>query len=512
MKNYERAETPGQNEALHRATLEKTEYIQSLTETERQLSLARGRPLLTLTDFVLFRTLNFLATRVKIVPERMAARFAKSAAKRSPYRTARGLINESSSDTTPMPSVKSFVLSGKKSPKPSWPTILVVSHEAERTGAPIVALNLAQALAPRFNVVSLVLRKGAILESFRDVSTEVHVADRFHREGSGYSSLIKNLCRKHKFSFAIVNSIESRGVLQPLSIHKVPTVSLVHEFASYTRPKSAFTDVADWSSELVFSTHVTLENALLENPALTKHRFHVLPQGKCEVPNVPQSAAQRDAEQSWLRTSLGLGNGTPPPLLIIGAGQVQLRKGVDLFIEVATRVLKDKRSKNVRFAWIGNGYDPKRDLDYSVYLYDQLRRAGIADRVQILRATSEIEFVYQLADVFVLSSRLDPLPNVAIDALSSGLPVLCFDRATGIAEFLEIGGLARECVADYIDTSDMAQKLLAIISVDYMRDELSMRSKQIAESMFDFALYAKQIETLGLDAARKVAFDNRVSL
>jgi hypothetical protein len=40
------------------------------------------------------------------------------------------------------------------------------------------------------------------------------------------------------------------------------------------------------------------------------------------------------------------------------------------------------------------------------------------------------------ADLFLLSSRLDPLPNVAIDELTMGLPVLCFEKTSGIADFM----------------------------------------------------------------------------
>ena len=41
------------------------------------------------------------------------------------------------------------------------------------------------------------------------------------------------------------------------------------------------------------------------------------------------------------------------------------------------------------------------------------------------------------SDLFVVSSRLDPLPNVAIDAMQASTPVLCFDNACGIAGLLK---------------------------------------------------------------------------
>ncbi len=98
-------------------------------------------------------------------------------------------------------------------------------------------------------------------------------------------------------------------------------------------------------------------------------------------------------------------------------------------------------------------------MTYSVYLVDQIKRAGLESQMKILRSTSEIELAYQTADLLLVSSRLDPLPNVAIDALTLGLPVLCFEKTTGIADFLSENGLGEQCVAQYLDTHDLARKV-----------------------------------------------------
>ena len=66
------------------------------------------------------------------------------------------------------------------------------------------------------------------------------------------------------------------------------------------------------------------------------------------------------------------------------------------------------------------------------------------------------------SDLFVVSSRLDPLPNVAIDAMQSGTPVLCFDKACGIANLLEEQpALHAAGVAPYLDCSSMARQAVA---------------------------------------------------
>ncbi len=65
--------------------------------------------------------------------------------------------------------------------------------------------------------------------------------------------------------------------------------------------------------------------------------------------------------------------------------------------------------------------------------------AGSDDTVSIVDAIPDLEPIYRLADLFLLSSRLDPLPNVAIDAALRGIPVVCFEGATGIADLLAQG-------------------------------------------------------------------------
>src|SRR5207344_345919 len=113
-------------------------------------------------------------------------------------------------------------------------------------------------------------------------------------------------------------------------------------------------------------------------------------------------------------------------MLVLGLGTVHIRKGVDLFIDCASRVVLAAKGRPCRFVWIGTGYNPEQDAAYSVYLADQIRRAGLQEHVHFIESTPDIEEAYKSADLLLLTSRLDPLPNVAIDAMTHGLPVVCF--------------------------------------------------------------------------------------
>jgi glycosyltransferase involved in cell wall biosynthesis len=379
--------------------------------------------------------------------------------------------------------------------------MIVVTHDASRTGAPILALNLARVFSNRYNVITVCLRGGDLIADFQKYSTEIHVAEHVVGSGAQYARLLDTIVAKKRPVFAVVNSIESRYILSSLRKHQIPSVALFHEFASYTLPKSAFKDAFLLADEIVFSTELTIENALQETSFVRTPRFHVLPQGRCEVPQSGGAEAMRQVERDRLAAFLRPDGNQEDEFVVIGAGFVHIRKGVDLFIDVARRVAATEVGKKARFVWIGGGYDPERDPAYSVYLRDQIERAELTDRM-MLGETSEIDHVYKLSNLLLLTSRLDPLPNVAIDAMSEGIPVICFDKTTGIADVLTDAGLGDACVADYLDTAEAAEKILRLIRSNDSYRRVCERSKNYAARAFDFDGYATQIERWGLEAAR----------
>ncbi len=488
------AEHQARIEELNRVLEGQRSEIAQTHDLRAQLAVARSRPGKVLRDLMRHRILKYLSTKSPPLSAQSAARLAVSARKRDPKRSLA---------TAPAPAGRERALPAKRRAAAILDarkkTILVVSHEATRTGAPILALNIVQRLAARYNVVSLILGGGELADDFGRSSALLVEVDRLRMPDLELEGVIRDVAAEHPLTFAIVNSVESRMALKPLQAAGVPTVSLVHEFSSYTRPRSAFPDVLALSTETVFSTKMTLENAVTDLWLYPGASVHVAPQGKCVVPATPGATSEASVEKIWLARNLRPEAGSRE-FLVIGLGDIQLRKGVDLFIECATIIKNQPGGERFQFVWIGKGYDPEREITYSVYLADQMKRAGLGLQMKILRSTSQIEFAYQSADLLLLSSRLDPLPNVAIDALTLGLPVLCFDKTTGIADFLNENGLGESCVAQYLDTHDMARKVMALADSDSLRTSVSERSRAAAQSAFDMDAYVSRIEAIAEQA------------
>lgn len=376
-------------------------------------------------------------------------------------------------------------------------TILIVSHEGVRGGAPILAYTLVKELAQRYNVITLFLSGGPLLQDCKDAGAIVIGPIGLSNSMPLADFVVDRISRSAKLKFAIVNTIASHYVLPGLAKRYVPSISLIHEFAAYFRPLSAFREAVFWSGSVVFSAEITRDNAKANIPDLENSNFLIIPQGRCVVPEfdaLRKTNTKREGE--IVRRTLRPDRFPKDGFVVVGAGLVEFRKGVDLFISTAARVLQLDPSLPIRFIWVGRGYEPQTDVHYSAYLADQIQRSGLADNFEFLNEVSNLSAVFENSDVLMLSSRLDPLPNVAIDAISVGLPVLCFANTTGVASLLTKFGVSEHAVARYLDVDDLADKVVALAKSKEMKAKLSAASLEIACATFEMQNYITNIERI----------------
>lgn len=474
------------------------------------LFMARSRPWKIWRDKARYVALSLLVSGRLPLSEQARARIVRSAEKRNPARSLEGAHVVGVSPLVPGPpsalsnQVHLPRLEGRLPRHADRVDVLVVTHESTATGAPILAYNIARVLSDRYNVTLLSLRDGPISDSLRDVACEVIVTPGPPQPGSPAWQALKQALTESPMQFAIANSLESRYVLPLFFEMDIPSLALIHEFASFfPAPEGAFDMVMKHADHVVFSSSLTFDDAAESASVEMASKIHILPQGKCLVPRKDSADLDtHDSDERNILKSQLRPTGEEHSFLVIGAGYVQGRKGVDLFIEVARLAISraEVDGRKLRFAWIGDGFDEKTSDDLALVraLKDQLRRAAMSEDVIFVPLTTQIEYVYELADVLLLSSRLDPLPNVAIDAMSLGLPVISFEHATGISCILRDAGLGDTCVADYLDTADMGDKLLALMQSPGLYKMVSETIQAYATSMFDMVRYVGTLEAMAL--------------
>ncbi|HEX7678918.1 MAG TPA: glycosyltransferase family 4 protein, partial [Thermoanaerobaculia bacterium] len=384
---------------------------------------------------------------------------------------------------------------------PSRETVLLIVHEASPTDAPLIAYNIAVQLRRRYNVVAVLLAAGELFHDFETCCAAV--VGPIPRSGwcdVDTKHLVRHLCRSYRVLYAIANSIETRMMLPALAHAHVPVVTLVHEFASYTRPAGSMGRALDWSTHVVFPAGLVADSAQKEHPTLCGRTIHVLPQGPCPAPTakeLPETTSSGASPNEVVRQ-----RGRDDALVVLGSGAVHFRKGVDLFLSCAAAVATLGSKCPVRFVWIGEGYQPADDASYSCYLADHIERAGLVTTVSIINSTADVETAYAMADVFLLSSRLDPLPNVAIGAALRGIPVVCFEDATGMAGILAADDLASQCVVPYLDVKAAAALIARLADNEPERAAIGHATRRLALATFDLDRYVRRLDELGIDAAR----------
>lgn len=123
--------------------------------------------------------------------------------------------------------------------------------------------------------------------------------------------------------------------------------------------------------------------------------------------------------QGRVRSELGIGPGECMALFVGG-----LLKGAAAAIRAVSMV------EGIRLVLISNS-DPAADQAVA-------RSEGVADRVDFLPFTKEVERYFAAADVFVFPTIYEPYGMVISEAMASGLPVVT-SRVAGAAELIEHG-------------------------------------------------------------------------
>ena len=377
--------------------------------------------------------------------------------------------------------------------------VLVICHEASRTGAPILGWNLIRDLRKKHPVVTLLMHGGILEEEFAAASDGVVgplTAEEWHPAEAAI--VAERLVQAYRPLYAVSNSVVTAPLAPPLAALGVPVVALVHEFAAYTRPLDWMRSVLDWATHIVFPAEIVAESSFENFPGFEERRgIHVLAQGRQMLPLTKNAGEEDEGDIGEAMRSAD----EQDAFIVLGAGYVHIRKGVDLFLSVAAAARRIAPDIRFKFIWVGDGYDPEKDSSYSVYLRAQIHKSGLQDTVVFLEPVAEFEPAYRAADVFLMSSRLDPQPNVGIDALTLGLPTVCFEGACGTGEVLARDPETRSLVVPHLDTEAAAREICRLANDPEARKALSQAVARVARSAFNGEVYATQIDAWGMDAA-----------
>ncbi len=347
------------------------------------------------------------------------------------------------------------------SPTQLPPPVLIIGHDAERAGAQNVLLSLLREWKrSRPFPFCLILNGGGPLRSeFEACCPTLVLADHPAPEERKAALGALLLTRPR---LIISNTVVNGPLLKELQWLAVPVVTHVHELQK---------SIERWAPGPIFeatlkhSKHFIAASDPVAANLRTGHQ--VAPESITvihEFIDTEYPAADTEAVARF-RAELGA---APHDILVFGCGTTDWRKGADLFVEIAAECRSEPR---LRFAWIGGGSaDEKSALD------EAIERHGLSGRVRFLGQHADPRRLFPAGQIFLLSSREDPFPLVALEAADAGLPVVCFADAGGMPHFVG----TEECgiIVPFADTLAAAAAVRKLAADESLRAQLGERGRQ----------------------------------
>lgn len=248
----------------------------------------------------------------------------------------------------------------------------------------------------------------------------------------------------------------------PMLTHSGPE-DLSH--LALTRKLRAFSGIDPKRFNPVAPSHWLKQKA--ERSALFK-RFETI-----HIPTGVNTQNYKPIPQNIARQQLGLSD-TEKVLLFAADTVDDHRKGFDLLLAALQRLPENLRVTPVA---MGKVKDRRNGIHY----------LGKIDGAAALSA------VYSAADAFVLPTRADNLPNVALEAMACKLPVISFD----------VGGMP-DCIvegetgflAPPEDTTSLAQFIERVLTDDGLRHAMSKKCRALMLNEFSEDISARRYEAL----------------
>lgn len=149
------------------------------------------------------------------------------------------------------------------------------------------------------------------------------------------------------------------------------------------------------------------------------------------------------ALRATVRDDLRRSHGLQSSCVILFCGTGFKRKGLRYALEAVSRV------PDAVLLVVGDGdTTPYRRL---------VRTLHIESRVRFLGPRSEVEHLYAAADLLILPTLYDPFPNVCLEAMACGTPVLT-TRTAGVSELI-VDGVNSFVVEDATHVDAMAERI-----------------------------------------------------
>lgn len=367
--------------------------------------------------------------------------------------------------------------------------VVIISHDASKTGAPFVALNIAKTLACNFKkkVVTVLIQGGPLENQFKECGIVINLShvslNSIEIKEKALADRVFRALADLGVSKCICNTVLGGMLMSFIEKNNFSCINLIHEQSESIKKNNyveATNNILDYSNKIVFSSNFVRKD-FEDNFRKTKSEIYVRPQG-IFLNNLFRD--KKEEASILLRKKLRIEN---TARIILGCGTGSLRKGVDIFFEIASRISCDTKSGKCYFLWLGE-WEPKLKIE----LLKRAKDLGFFHKLILIDFENDPSVFFAGADVFLLPSRQDPFPSVVLNAMDAGTPVIAFDKGGGAPEILVN---QQGIIVSYLDVFAMGKELSNLLNNKNTYNNISIKSKKAVETDFNFESYVQFLLT-----------------
>jgi glycosyltransferase involved in cell wall biosynthesis len=180
------------------------------------------------------------------------------------------------------------------------------------------------------------------------------------------------------------------------------------------------------------------------------------------------------------------------PMTIVAAGRLIEQKRMDRFIRMVA-LLREQTHGAVKGLIVGDG--PLRGA-----LEHQARELGLTEEALEFRGlVADMAGVYRESDIFVLTSDWEGTPNVVLEAMASGLPVVS-TNVGGVSDIIENGKSG--FVVDANEEGQILDLILRLIENPTLRESIAQYARIEIEIRYALHLLPAYLESLYTSALK----------
>jgi len=170
-------------------------------------------------------------------------------------------------------------------------------------------------------------------------------------------------------------------------------------------------------------------------------------------------------------------------IILLTVGRFVRAKGFELVIDAL------KSLPQCHLVMVGDG-------ENFAVTQQQIAQNEISEQVTLMGSQPDTAPFYQLADIFIMSSRYEPLGQTILEALSCALPVVAFRGESVITATEELLNDNEAVYSNLVSSNGLEKCINKLNDNPQFKEQLAQNSRQIAIARFSWQTLAQQIVAL----------------